>query len=373
MENEQSPLQTEPRPSGRWPWFVGGCALSITSLCSVVLLVLALVSLSLNAYLAWTMSGYQVTLSRAAPVSTIVVAVIPATAAPADTPMPVGTPGETPTLTATPLPVDTPTTLELEYATLAAIGTRVARMEAAGTPTATPSAETDSPPPGEADGPEEDVTGSPAAALQAASSTNVYDLIPIVGNRETQRPDEHGDLNLKLREPQPAGYEAALVDIPGSGIDPDAPQFSSVFQPDFVGTYAVHDWDWGCNCKGNLINDGKAVLIRIKTTPGQPVFIPKTERDIYEGKYYAVVLYASEDSLTVQYARRGSVAEGYTVHYVGLQTDPNLIKSFRESKGSNLPGLTLDVPVGVAIDDLIVAIRDNGTFLDARSRQDWWK
>lgn len=60
------------------------------------------------------------------------------------------------------------------------------------------------------------------------------------------------------------------------------------------------------------------------------------------------------------------------MHYLGLQTDPNLIKTFRESKGSNLPGLSLDVPVGVAGDELVVAIRDNGTFLDARSKQDWW-
>ena len=45
---------------------------------------------------------------------------------------------------------------------------------------------------------------------------------------------------------------------------------------------------------------------------------------------------------------------------------------FEESKGNELPGLTLDMPVGVASDELIVAIRDKGTFLDARSLKDWW-
>jgi hypothetical protein len=38
-----------------------------------------------------------------------------------------------------------------------------------------------------------------------------------------------------------------------------------------------------------------------------------------------------------------------------------------------LPGLTLDTPVGVATGELIVAMRDNGKFLDARSKKDWWE
>ncbi|HEX9922819.1 MAG TPA: hypothetical protein VGD99_09150, partial [Anaerolineae bacterium] len=72
------------------------------------------------------------------------------------------------------------------------------------------------------------------------------------------------------------------------------------------------------------------------------------------------------------YAREGTVAMGYSVHYLGLYTDPNLLTLYRESKGNMLPGLTLDTPIGVAGDQLIVAIRDNGTFLDARSINDWW-
>jgi hypothetical protein len=177
-----------------------------------------------------------------------------------------------------------------------------------------------------------------------------------------------------LREPQPADFEATLVDIPGSGIDPDAPSLSAIFEPDFVETYAVHDWDWGSNSKGDLIDDGSAVVVDIKTTPGEPIFAPQTDRDIYDGKYIAVVLYASEDSLTFVYARAGTVANGYTVHYEGMETDPNLLKLFLESTGNELPGLTNDTPVGVAADEeLMVAMRDNGMFLDARSRLDWWE
>jgi hypothetical protein len=114
-------------------------------------------------------------------------------------------------------------------------------------------------------------------------------------------------------------------------------------------------------------------LVGVKTTPGQPVFIPTKKQEIFQGKYYATLLYASEDSITFIYDRVGTVVKGYTVHYLGLQTDPNLLALFRESKGDQLPGLTLDTPVGTATDELIVAIRDNGKFMDARSRQDWWK
>lgn len=158
----------------------------------------------------------------------------------------------------------------------------------------------------------------------------------------------------------------------GIGVDPDAPKLSEIFEPQFTAAYTVYDWDWACNCKGNLIQEESVVLVSLKTTPGEPIYIPPRQQDIYDKKYYAVVLYASEDSLTFLYNRAGSVVNGYAFHYVGLQTDPNLLALFRESKGNALPGLTLDTPVGLATEELLIAVRDNGKFLDARSKNDWW-
>jgi hypothetical protein len=217
------------------------------------------------------------------------------------------------------------------------------------------------------------VAGGTQDFAPPTTSTNSYDLLAIEGERESRPGELHGDLNLKLRDPQPIDVELSLVDIPGSGIDPTAPKLSSVFEPNFVNAYTIHNWDWGCDCKGALLQEEHLVLVGIKTTPGEPVFIPSKPQDIFGGKYYATVLYASEDSLTFVYSRVGTVVKGYTVHYLGLHTDPNLLALYQESQGNELPGLTLDTPVGIATDELIVAIRDNGTFMDARSRKDWWE
>lgn len=372
MEKEEVTVQ-EPRPGARWLWFVGGFVLSVTTLCSIVLLVMLLVSTSLNAYLAWTMSGYEVSIIRPEPVSTVVVVVTPTdelAMAPTDAPAV--------ELTSTPVPAPTEAMVEAQAGTLTAIATNAVEEVPACTPVGTPVVIV--PDTSEAAGaptaaPENSATAEALGASVEAltTSTNSYDLIPLEAGRDDRPPDEHGDLNLKLRDPQPTQAERSLVEISGSGIDPQAPKLSSVFESDFAGTYTIHDWDWGCNCKGNLVLDEHTVLVGIKTTPGEPLFIPRTERDIYQGKYYAVVLYASEDSLAFLYARGGTVAKGYTIHYLGLQTDPNLLALYRESPANELPGLTLDTPVGIATDELIVGVRDNGTFLDARSKRDWWE
>ena len=63
----------------------------------------------------------------------------------------------------------------------------------------------------------------------------------------------------------------------------------------------------------------------------------------------------------------------YAIHYEGLNVDPNLLEAFRNSPKDQLPGLTLDTPVGTANGELIVAVRDKGAFMDIRTRKDWWR
>jgi hypothetical protein len=385
-------------------WFFWGVSLSFMTILSLVLLVLLAGSVALNFYFGWQLAGLELSVSRreTAPFQAPVPIPSVLAAIPTNTPMP----------TNTPTPEPTESELEIQLATLSAIATDVAASPpdntseqllipptsippSNGVPTAvaigTPAVETNTAPPAAGSSssavesaeapPVSSAARTPAALAGEAhafvppqTSSNTYELITINGQRESRPAAEHGDLNIELREPQPSNLEPALVEIPGSGIDPDAINLSSNFSPDnIVATYAVHDWDWGCNCKGDLLPAEEAVLVGIKTTPGEPIFIPKKEQDIFGGNIFATLLYAAEDSLTFTYAREGSVVKGYTVHYLGLHTDPNLLALFEESSGSELPGLSLDTPVGVGSDELIVAIRDNGKFLDARSKKDWWE
>ena len=166
-----------------------------------------------------------------------------------------------------------------------------------------------------------------------------------------------------------------------SVLNPDRPKLFTRFASDFTTTYTIHHWDWQCNCKGQLLENEHLKLVGIVTTPGEAIYILPRETALFEdeeAEYFAVVLYASDDSLTFLYHLAGNISQGYTVHYLGLKTDPNLVKLYQQSVdqqnvGNALPGLTLNMPVGVATDELIVAIRENGTFLDARSRKDWWE
>ncbi|RMF03529.1 MAG: hypothetical protein D6768_05680 [Chloroflexi bacterium] len=417
MENEvathvnEAPAAAQPGGSlsGCLVWFLGGITLSFSLVLSLVLLVLLMGSVALNVYLGWQLAGLEVTVSRIATATPALVAQPDAETAPAaEVAVAPNQATVTPVVvTATPLPPAAQ--LQSQQATVAAIATQSSQSGKAAAfvlPTTTvtgavamnpagsdapaddgsggiSAASGGNPPPrptGESDSrstqPVEPDSGpeNPKSELSsaAATSSNEYELIAIEGERESRPPAEHGDLNLKLRDIEPLDVDAKLIDLDGAGIDPDAPNLGKIFKPEFTGVYGIHNWDWATNGPSDFVDDGSAVLVGIKTNPGDPVLIPPKKQDIFGGKFYATLLYASEDQVTFVYARNGNVVKGYTVHYLGLQTDPNLIKLFNESEGNQLPGLTLDTPVGIATDELIVAIRDNGTFLDARSKKDWW-
>lgn len=382
-------------------WSCWVATLSLSTVCVVSLLIVFVASLGLNAYLAWEISGVEVivngpapTASRGATSDTTLLSdalVLPTdTTEPEPSPTPTATPtnpatkaptrtsttqptqAATATPTATLNPTDTPSSISPSPTAVAGIfPTSTVDWEAYLRPTPVPFEIVDQESAAETETVDQESAGIPASAV--ITSENNYALIPLEGKREGKPAAEHGDLNLALRDPQPVDGDLLLLDIPKAGIDADGPKLSALFEPNFRTIYTIHNWDWTCDCKGELLQTEYLTLAGVVTTPGTPLYIPPREQDIYGGAYYAVVLYASEDSLTFSYSRSGSVVEGYTIHYQGLQTDPNLIALFQQSPEDELPGLTLDTPVGTATDELVVAIRDRGTFLDVRSKRDWWE
>lgn len=117
-------------------------------------------------------------------------------------------------------------------------------------------------------------------------------------------------------------------------------------------------------------------LAELATAPGELIRVPNSGYTI-GGGYEVLVLYATPERITLKYTRNDNVVHGFTLHLEGVCIDRHLLALYQASNAAgrgNLPALRAGQAVGRAEDDTIgVAIRDSGTFLDPRSRKDWWR
>jgi hypothetical protein len=222
--------------------------------------------------------------------------------------------------------------------------------------------------------------------IGGAGGTNTgtrYAAIPVLPPPTDRPATQHADLNLGMRGYSPTTASLAFVSY-GGDTDPGAPQMPGIFSdrrtPKFSSAYRVYEWDWGCGkdgCRGNPISSPTVTLLGMATQAGEVLAAPSRWAEIHPGGYAALVLYADEARITLKYTREDNVVSGYTVHLENLSVDPNLLALYRKSNAegrSQLPGLTNGQPLGVASGtEVVVAIRDCGTFLDPRSRKDWWQ
>jgi hypothetical protein len=215
------------------------------------------------------------------------------------------------------------------------------------------------------------------------TSPAVYNAIPYEGN-PTDRPAElHADLNLALRGYVPVAAPLFLISYDG-GTDAGAPQMPGLFAggrvPVFTAAYQIYAWNWACGqngCRGPLLDDWPTTLLGMATSAGEAIRAPARNVAIYPGGYIVVVLYAAENRITLKYTREDNVVRGYTVHIEYVCVDPALLKLYRDLNALGRPqlpalrnGETLGTGSGAPI---LVAVRDNGQFLDPRSRKDWWQ
>ncbi len=204
----------------------------------------------------------------------------------------------------------------------------------------------------------------------------------------TDRPaDLHADLNLALRGYTLTNQSKTLVDYAGD-TDPNAPQLATLFSPlrlpSFSNTYQVGSWDWVCNCQNGWITDPVVTLLGMVTVPGEIIHTPSSGYSIgfrpvfrpLDG-YEAMVLYATTQRITLKYTREDNVVQGYTIHVENICVEPSLLASYNywnSQLRSHLPALNAAQAFGRARgNEIRVSVRDWGTFLDPRSRKDWWQ
>lgn len=232
--------------------------------------------------------------------------------------------------------------------------------------------------------PTADRESSPTSVPTSSTPTPAtFSAIPVEGLPTDRIPSQHGDLNLSLRGYTQTTERLTLVDNNG-GADADAPQIAGMFAeprlPEFSGVYQVHDWDWGCEqngCRTAPLTSPPVTLLEMVVSEGEAIHIPSRNPEIYGGGYKALVLYAEAERATLTYLREDTVANGYAVHIENVQVDSGLLSLYRtlnDAGRGELPALKNGEQLGNAIGTTVrVAIRDRGTFMDPRSRKDWWQ
>jgi hypothetical protein len=191
---------------------------------------------------------------------------------------------------------------------------------------------------------------------------------------------KHGDINLLLRQRKVVSAQKGLVDISGPTDTKPPPQLFSLFADDrvplFSTVYQLQSWDWGCNCAGAYITDPEVTLAGMQTKAGEVIQTPMSGYDIGGGRT-AVVLYAAQSTITLKYTPDDNVVSGYTVHLSGICVEPGLQALYDQLNAAGrkeLPALSGRQPLGRALStEIQAAIRDTGTWMDPRSRKDWWQ
>ncbi len=144
-------------------------------------------------------------------------------------------------------------------------------------------------------------------------------------------------------------------------------------------TYNLNEWDYTNSQQGSPMTarDAPVTMVGLATTPGQTtVHVPLSGREIAPG-YQVVVAYASADSIALSYRDDGIIrgdVNGYAVQLGGLTVDPELVVAYnRAAAAGQRLMLAGDYQIGYTTgNELLLVIRDTGSFMDPRWKNDWW-
>ncbi len=206
-----------------------------------------------------------------------------------------------------------------------------------------------------------------------------YGTLPIVGRPADRPAAQHGDLNLALRGYNLTTAARGLINI-GGPTDYQAPQLAGLFAdkrtPAIKNVYRVNNWDWNRNARGGPVTEFEVTLAGFGVEPGETIHVPDSGYAIGQG-YEVLVLYADTNRITLKYTGEDSVVNGYTIQVEGVCVEPNLLALYERLNAAgrgHLPALRPGQAFGRARgNEIQVAIRDTGRFMDPRTRKDWWQ
>ncbi len=206
-----------------------------------------------------------------------------------------------------------------------------------------------------------------------------YGTLPVVGPPTDRPAAEHADLNLVLRGYTPTEAHLDIIDVSGPD-DPSSPQLAGLFADKrtavFKRVYRVNEWDWGRNARGGPITKWEVTLAGFEVEPGETIHVPQSDYEIGRG-YSVLVLYADQERITLKYTGEDNVVKGYTIHVEGICIELNLLALYEQMNAGGrgeLPALRAGQAFGRArSDEIKVAIRDVGSFMDPRVRRGWWR
>jgi hypothetical protein len=213
--------------------------------------------------------------------------------------------------------------------------------------------------------------------INCDTAVSNYDTIYTVGSPYGGDPATNIEFNLGYRGYERTSKPRKLVTL-GPVHDTKAPQFNTIFAnnrlPTFSNTYQRYRWIDGRPV--DTKSSWEVTVLGLATTPGEVLRLPDSGYDVGGGND-ARILYASEQRLTLKYTGEDNIVSGYTVYIEGICVDPDLLALYNALHAAGrkrMPAAPGGTPLGRALgNEIKVAVRDTGHFLDPRSCNDWWQ
>lgn len=196
-------------------------------------------------------------------------------------------------------------------------------------------------------------------------------------------PEKNPETNLYLRGWYEVDEDKNLISRNGDnyGLDDKMPpQISSLFTnhyPKIIKTYRINAWDYknNHNIPGESATPAFSVhMLGLEATPGEPLVGLKAERKI-DGKNVFLVSYATKNYILFFHA--SSPDEGYSFYFIDICVDPNLLATYEKDNANGrkqLPVIATGQVFGYAASNEVkVVVRDTGSFMDIRHKEDWWE